>query len=76
MDIVTFLPHFVMHGLVMTSASNRLENPGVQIILSEGDRQIFTGWLFSLYPDAHAFQHPRYVFTLVDYLPVDETDHN
>ena len=76
LEVVTFLPHFVMQGLIMTSSSNRPENPGVQIILSENGEEIYSGWLFSLYPDAHAFQHPRYVFTLVDFIPVESADDN
>jgi hypothetical protein len=64
-----FLPAFIMDGTTLTSVSNEPKNPAVQIIVREGGREIFKGWLFSLYPGTHAFQHPRYSFTLVGYLP-------
>jgi len=62
-----FLPHFVMDGTTLTSQSNELKNPAAQMIISEAGREIYRGWLFSLYPSIHAFQHPQYGFTLVGY---------
>jgi hypothetical protein len=64
-----FLPHFVMDGTSLTSQSNKLENPAAQVRILEGGREIYKGWLFTLYPTTHAFQHPQYGFTLVGYLP-------
>jgi len=55
-----FLPAFIMDGTTMTSVSNELQNPAVQVVVSEGSEEIYRGWLFSLYPGAHAFQHPRF----------------
>jgi hypothetical protein len=63
-----FLPHFVMDGTTLTSQSNEPKNPAAQIRIIEGGNEIFKGWLFSLYPTTHAFQHPKYGFTLVDYI--------
>ncbi|WP_331517407.1 hypothetical protein [Geoalkalibacter sp.] len=74
--VQTFLPDFIMHGLTMTSSSNQPNNPGVQIRIREGDEELFAGWLFSLYPDAHAYYHPRYGFTLVDFIPATPADEN
>jgi len=68
--VENFLPHFVMEGTALTSQSNELVNPAAQFIIREGGKEIFKGWLFSLYPTTHAFQHPQYGFTLVDYIPV------
>ncbi len=65
----TFLPHFVMEGTTLTSQSNEPKNPAAQIRIMEDGKEIFKGWLFSLYPTTHAFQHPRYGFTLVDFVP-------
>ncbi len=65
----TFLPHFVMEGTTLTSQSNEPKNPAAQIRIMEDGKEIFKGWLFSLYPTTHAFQHPRYGFTLVDFIP-------
>jgi hypothetical protein len=64
-----FLPHFMMSGTTLTSQSNEPKNPAAQIRISEGGKEIFKGWLFSLYPTTHAFQHPKYGFALVDFLP-------
>jgi hypothetical protein len=64
-----FLPHFVMEGTTLTSQSNELINPAAQLSIREKGQEIYKGWLFGLYPATHAFQHPQYGFTLVDYLP-------
>ncbi len=69
LQVKNFLPAFVMDGRVMTSTSNETRNPAVQVVIRENDVEIFTGWLFTLYPSAHVFQHPRYSFSLVDYIP-------
>ena len=71
-----FLPAFIMDGTTMTSASNEPKNPAVQISVSEGGEEIYQGWLFSLYPGAHAFQHPRFSFTLVDFIPSEKNVDN
>jgi len=67
--VETFLPAFTMEGSTMTSASNELKNPGVKVQITENGAVIFNGWLFSKFPNTHAFMHPRYGFTLVDVLP-------
>jgi alpha-acetolactate decarboxylase len=64
-----FLPHFIMDGTTLTSHSNDLKNPAAQIRILDGGNEIFKGWLFALYPTTHAFQHPKFGFTLVDYIP-------
>ncbi len=67
--VENFLPHFVMEGTTLTSQSNEPKNPAAQIRIIEGGKEIFKGWLFSLYPTTHAFQHPKYGFTLADFIP-------
>ena len=67
--VLHFLPAFIMDGTTMTSASNEPRNPAAQVEVRDGDKVIFKGWLFSLYPGAHPFQHPRYSYTLVDFIP-------
>ena len=69
LTIENFLPHFVMEGTTLTSQSNEPRNPAAQLIVRQGGREIFKGWLFKLYPTTHAFQHPQYGFTLVDCVP-------
>ena len=68
-QVDNFLPHFMMNGTTLTSQSNEPKNPAAQIRILEGGNEIFKGWLFSLFPTTHAFQHPKYGFTLVDFIP-------
>jgi hypothetical protein len=68
--VENFLPHFIMNGTTLTSSSNSPQNPAVQVTITEKDREIFKGWLFTLYPNTHASQHPRYGFSLIDFTPV------
>jgi len=67
--VETFLPAFIMEGSTMTSASNDLKNPGVKVQITENGAVIFKGWLFSKFPNTHAFMHPKYGFILVDVVP-------
>ena len=67
--VENFLPHFTMEGTTLTSQSNEPKNPAAQVIIKQGNKEIFKGWLFTLYPTTHALQHPRYGFTLVDFIP-------
>ena len=67
-NVENFLPHFIMQGTVLTSQSNEQKNPAVKLTVFEGKKEIYTGWLFALYPTTHAFQHPQYGFTLVGYV--------
>ncbi len=67
--VENFLPHFSMEGTTLTSQSNEPKNPAAQVRIMEGGKEVFKGWLFSLYPTTHAFQHPKYGFTLVDFVP-------
>jgi hypothetical protein len=61
-----FMPDFRMEGPTITSASTEPNNPAVQIIVMEGDEEIFKGWLYSKWPAIHPFQHDVYAFTLID----------
>jgi hypothetical protein len=67
--VENFLPQFSMEGTTLTSQSNEPKNPAAQVRIMEGGKELFKGWLFSLYPTTHAFQHPKYGFTLVDFVP-------
>ena len=64
-----FLPDFKMDGTTLTSQSNNLGNPAAQIRILDRGSEIFKGWLFARFPTTHAFQHPKYGFTLVDFVP-------
>jgi hypothetical protein len=71
LKVENFLPHFTMEGTTLTSQSNEPRNPAAQLVVKENGKEIYKGWLFTLYPTTHAFQHPQYGFTLVDYIPAD-----
>ena len=55
-----FLPSFKMDGSTITSASNDSGNPAVRVKVSEGDKEVFKGWLYSKFPAIHPFEHPKY----------------
>ena len=67
--VENFLPHFTMEGTTLTSQTNEPKNPAAQVRVLQNGNEIFKGWLFTLYPTTHAFQHPKYGFTLVDFVP-------
>ena len=62
----TFLPDLIIQGTVFTSVSNELKNPAIHVTISENDKELFKGWLFSLFPTMHSFQHERFAITLKD----------
>ncbi len=67
--VENLLPDFSMGGGVITSKSEKLENPAAQVRVLEGGREIFKGWMFTKFPDAHPFEHPKYGLKLVELLP-------
>jgi len=63
---VEFLPSFNMQGLNITSASNEPSNPAARVVISEGGKEVWKGWLFQKYPTTHAFTHPDVSVTLAE----------
>ena len=63
------LTTFGMGEGIITSRSEKMTNPAAQIRVSESGAQVWKGWLFSLFPDAHAFEHAKYTLKLVDFIP-------
>ncbi|MEO5361220.1 MAG: DUF2155 domain-containing protein [Nitrospirota bacterium] len=61
-----FLPDFRMDSLTITSVSAELNNPAVNVIISDSGKELFKGWLYSKYPDVHPFQHDRYAIVMVE----------
>ena len=68
-QVESFLPAFIMEGTNMTSSSNELINPGVKVKITEKGVVLFNGWIFSKFPNTHAFMHPIYGFSLVEAVP-------
>ena len=67
--VENLLPDFSMGGGVITSKSDRLDNPAAQVRVSEGGKEVFKGWMFTKFPEAHPFEHPRYALKVVELLP-------
>lgn len=66
--VEVFLPAFKMDGGTITSTSpDQTTNPAAKIKVTEKGQEIFSGWLFELYPTVHPFTHPKYTVTLAGY---------
>ena len=66
LKVGNFLPHFTMAADQITSGSNNLENPAVQLEVFQGGKEIFHGWLFAKYPAVHPFTHDKYGVALLE----------
>jgi hypothetical protein len=73
-SVDAFLPSFVIEGSTITSASNKPNNPGVKVRITDTDsgKLIYTGWLFVNFPNTHAVTHPNYAFNFVAPVPVSK----
>ncbi|MBF0542396.1 MAG: DUF2155 domain-containing protein [Nitrospirae bacterium] len=61
-----FLPDFRIDSITITSASNKPNNPAVKVTITDGGTQLFDGWIFARFPNAHPFNHDRYALSLVN----------
>jgi len=68
-EVVEFLPDMKIENSTFTSASNDPNNPAARVIVREEGKEIFKGWLFSLFPTIHPFQHSQYGVTLKEGVP-------
>ena len=59
-----FLPNFIMSAGKITSRGKGVENPAVQVTVSDDGEQLYDGWLFAQFSKAHDFTHPRYSLNL------------
>ena len=66
-----FMPNFVMTQTNYTSNGNELKNPAVQLVVEEKGKTLYEGWAFSKYPTMYAFEHEKFAFQLMDYIPED-----
>ena len=67
-SVESFLPAFTMSGGAITSSSVETLNPAARLVVKQNGSEVFAGWLFSMYPDAHPFQHERYEIILKDFV--------
>jgi hypothetical protein len=63
--VLYFLPDFRMGDKEITSASDKPNNPAAQIAVIEGGKEIWKGWLYSMHPGIHPFQHDQVGLALV-----------
>lgn len=64
-----FLPAFTMTAEQITSSGIAPENPAARIVVVQGEKEVFTGWIFKRFPDVHPFQHPRFSLRLEGGVP-------
>lgn len=50
-EVGAFLPSFVIQGDVITTESMLPSNPALMLDISHQGQKVFTGWLFSEYPE-------------------------
>lgn len=60
LGVSAFVPAFMSDAGVVTSSSNKLDNPAVQLQLSNSKGKITEGWVFQSLPDFNSF-HSREV---------------
>jgi hypothetical protein len=63
--VLAYLPAFIMDQTRITSVGMEETNPAAKVVVTEGGKEIHTGWLFQKLPTAHAFPHDIYTLTLV-----------
>lgn len=63
--VLAFLPDFRMGEKDITSASDKPNNPAVQVAVSEPGKAEWQGWLYSMHPGIHPYAHERIAITLV-----------
>ena len=61
-----YVPHFEMNRKEIFSASDNLVNPAARVIINEGGKDVFQGWLFQRFPSLRPFEHSSYEITLVE----------
>lgn len=71
LKLEALVPDFSMGNGVITSKSDKLGNPAAKASISEGGAERFNGWFFSMFPEAHPFEHPKYQIRLVSFVPAE-----
>ena len=63
--VLTFLPDFRMGDKDITSASDKPNNPAVQVSVTEPGKEEWKGWLYAMHTGVHPFAHEKIAVTLV-----------
>jgi hypothetical protein len=67
--VLAFLPDFRMGDKDITSASDKPNNPAVQLVVQEPGRDEWKGWVYSMHPGVHPFEHEKIAIMLVGGVP-------
>ena len=59
-----FLPDLKIDGNIYTTATSELLNPAIHVMVTEGGKEIFKGWLFQKFPSVHPLKHQKFGITL------------
>ena len=63
--VLAFLPDFRMGDKEITSVSDKPNNPAAQIVVQEPGKPEWKGWLYSMHPEIHPFEHNKIAILLV-----------
>ena len=63
--VLAFLPDFRMGEKEITSASDKPNNPAAQVSVTDGGKEVWKGWLYSMHPGVHPLQHEKIGLTLI-----------
>jgi hypothetical protein len=63
--VLAFLPDFRMTDKEITSATDKMNNPAVQVVIQEPGKPEWKGWLYSMHPEVHPFEHEKIAILLV-----------
>jgi len=65
-EVGVFIPDFHIGKEYISSKSKELNNPALQVTVMDGDKEVYSGWLFSKFPGTHTFEHPKYSLSLAE----------
>jgi hypothetical protein len=71
LEVVAFVPDFVMGEDGITSRSADPQNPAARVVIMEEGKDAYEGWLFGAMPEIHAYPHEKYGVVLVEGLPAE-----
>ena len=65
---ISFYSDFAIGTMGPHSRSSELRNPALKVVITDGKKELFSGYLFGKFPDQHAFEHNKIKLKLVDVL--------
>jgi hypothetical protein len=63
--VLAFLPDFRMGDKDITSASDKPNNPAAQLLVQEPGKEDWKGFIYSMHPGIHPYQHEKIAITLI-----------